>query len=192
MRVIAGTARGRPLKAPRGRDTRPTSDRVREALFSALAADVPGATVLDCYAGSGALAVEALSRGAAAAVLVEVDPRAAAVAGDNLVRAGVAERATVVRDDVARFCRAPRGGPFDLVFVDAPYAVPLEAVHGHLRDLAAADALAPGARVVVERDKRDPALADEATAPPPLARDRQRTYGDTVLVYYRVEEPPPA
>ncbi|HEY8339103.1 MAG TPA: 16S rRNA (guanine(966)-N(2))-methyltransferase RsmD [Egibacteraceae bacterium] len=190
--MIAGSARGRRLKVPRGRDTRPTSDRVREALFSALADAVPGATVLDCYAGSGALAIEALSRGAAAAVLVEADPRAAAVAAENLARAGVAERATVVRDDVARFCRAPRGGPFDLVFVDAPYAVPLDTLHDQLRDLAAAGGLAPGATVVVERDRRDPALADPVAAPPPLAHERARTYGDTVLVYYRVEEPPSA
>ncbi len=182
MRVIAGSARGRRLAVPPGRAVRPTPDRVREALFSRLAARVEGAAVLDLYAGSGALAVEALSRGAGHAVLVERDRRSADVAAANLERAGVAPRARVARIDAARFAAEPRGGPFDLVLVDPPYATPLSAVYARLADLQRAGALAPDATVVVERDKRDPDL----DLPPPefLASEAVRTYGDTVLVYF--------
>jgi pantetheine-phosphate adenylyltransferase len=182
MRVIAGTARGRRLTAPPGNAVWPTSDRVREALFSIVADRVPEAVVLDLYAGSGALAIEALSRGAARAVLVERDDRVARVAAANLDRAGVSNRARLLRMAAARFCSAPSGGPFDLVFCDPPYTTPLAEVHTRLADLHAAGGLVGGALVVVERDKRDPALE----APPPafLARGRMRSYGDTVLVPY--------
>jgi 16S rRNA (guanine966-N2)-methyltransferase len=101
VRVIGGSARGRRLVAPPGRDVRPTSDRVREAMFSSLAEVVPGASVLDLYAGSGALSVEALSRGAAAALLVERDARAVAAATRNLELAGVADRGRLRRGDAA-------------------------------------------------------------------------------------------
>jgi 16S rRNA (guanine966-N2)-methyltransferase len=110
VRVIAGSARGRPLKAPPGSTTRPTSDRVREALFSALGGAVPGTAVLDLYAGSGALGIEALSRGAACAVLVERDRRAARTIAENLDRAGVADRATVVRAPCAMARKSLLGG----------------------------------------------------------------------------------
>lgn len=183
MRVIAGTAGGQRLDAPPGRDVRPTADRVREALFASLAEHVVGARVLDLYAGSGALAVEALSRGAATAVLVERDTRAAAVARANLQRTRLADRAEIVRDRAERFCRTPRGGPFDVVLADPPYAVPLADVYDLLADLAAAGALTPGVRVVVERDRRDPDL--DRDPPPFLALDRVRSYGDTVLLHLR-------
>jgi 16S rRNA (guanine966-N2)-methyltransferase len=191
MRVIGGSARGRRLVAPPGRDVRPTSDRVREALFSSIAAAVPGARVLDLFAGSGALAVEALSRGAAHAVLVERSGRAAAVARRNLGVAGVADRATVRRIDATAFCRAPTGGPFDVVLADPPYAEPLARIWTLLATLHRAGGVAPGGVVVVERDRRDPDL--EAPPPPTLARvlafERRRTYGDTVLLYLRPQEP---
>lgn len=184
MRVIAGSARGRPLKAPPGAGTRPTSDRVREALFSALGDSVPGAAVLDLYAGSGALAIEALSRGADRAVLVEREPRAARTIAENLARAGVAGRATVLRMPADRYCADPVGGRFGLVLADPPYAQPLAAVYGLVDLLHGRGALEPGATVVVERDRRDPSLDD----PPPasLAPDRRRSYGDTVLCYLHV------
>lgn len=187
MRVIAGSARGRPLKAPPGAGTRPTSDRVREALFSALGDTVPGASVLDLYAGSGALAVEALSRGAARAVLVERERLAAQTIAGNLERAGVADRATLLRMAVERYCADPVGGPFALVLADPPYAEPLPAVYRLLDRLHRNAALQEGAVVVVERDRRDPALDD----PPPdsLAFDRRRSYGDTVLTYLRAGAP---
>jgi 16S rRNA (guanine966-N2)-methyltransferase len=188
LRVIGGQARGRRLVAPRGRDVRPTSDRVREALFSILAERLPGAVVLDLYAGSGALAIEALSRGAARAVLVERDRRAARTAATNLERAGVTARARLVQADAARYVAEPSDGPFDLVFCDPPYTLPLAGIHAQLTRLHAAGGLAPDALVVVERDKRDP---DLGLPPPPfLASSGERSYGDTVLNLYAREEPP--
>jgi 16S rRNA (guanine966-N2)-methyltransferase len=184
MRVIGGTVGGRTIAAPPGRDVRPTSDRVREAMFSSLAGVTPGATVLDLFAGSGALGIEALSRGAARAVFVERDRRAVAVVRRNLEVLGLADRATVHAADATRFCQHPSGGPFDLVFADPPYAQAAATTHALLQDLASAGALRPGALAVLERDRRAP---DLASAPPAfLAPERQRSYGDTVLVYLRV------
>lgn len=187
MRVIAGTARGHPLEAPRGRTVRPTADRVREALFSSIGPLVPGARVLDLFAGSGALGIEALSRGAATATLVERDRRAAVVAERNLRRTGLGAHATVVRADAAEFVRHPRGGPFDVVLVDPPYGEPLPAVYALLGALHDAGALTHDATVVVERDRRDATMS----TPPPrsLTFDRRRAYGDTVLLYLRSRDP---
>lgn len=183
MRVIAGAARGRPLQAPRGRDVRPTSDRVREALFSIVASDVPDARVLDLFAGSGALAIEALSRGAAHAVLVERDAAAVAVASANLHRTDLADRATLHRADAAVFCRRPDGGPFSLLLLDPPYAEPLADVYRLLDGLHGAGAVARDATVAIERTRRDPDL--DAEPPGFLALDRRRSYGDTVLLVLR-------
>jgi 16S rRNA (guanine966-N2)-methyltransferase len=191
MRVIAGSAGGRRLVAPPGRYTRPTSDRVREALFSSLAPRVPGAAVLDLFAGSGALGIEALSRSAELAVLVEQDRRAVAVIERNLRTTGLGDAATVVRTCAERFCANPRGGPFDMVLVDPPYDLGLPQLWALLGQLHAAGALAEGAIVVIERDKRDPDL--DADPPRFLASDRRRSYGDTVLLHLHVLEgtPPP-
>ncbi|MGH9120014.1 MAG: 16S rRNA (guanine(966)-N(2))-methyltransferase RsmD [Acidimicrobiales bacterium] len=125
MRVVAGTARGRRLVAPRGRDTRPTSDRVREALFNALGSldVVDGARVLDLFAGSGALGIEALSRGAAHATFVERDERAVEAIWANLVATGLTDRSVVTPHEVQSWLgRRPGPGPFDLVLADPPYA----------------------------------------------------------------------
>jgi 16S rRNA (guanine966-N2)-methyltransferase len=184
MRVIAGSVGGRTIAAPPGRDVRPTSDRVREAMFSSLADETAGATVLDLFAGSGALGIEALSRGAAHAVFVERDRRAVAVVRRNLELLGLAGRATVHAGDASRFCKRPTGGPFDLVFADPPYAEASTSIHALLQDLASAGALPPGALAVLERDRRSPDLGSEP--PAFLAPERQRSYGDTVLVYLRV------
>jgi pantetheine-phosphate adenylyltransferase len=186
MRVIAGSAGGRRLAAPRGRGTRPTSDRVREALYSSLSPHVRGARVLDLYAGSGALGIEALSRGAECAVMVEQDPRAIAVISENLRATGLARSATVLHTTAERFTAGPDGGPFDIVLLDPPYTVSLPALWELLGRLGAAGAIAQGARVVVERDRRDPDL----DRPPPefLASDRRRSYGDTVLLYFEFDQ----
>jgi 16S rRNA (guanine966-N2)-methyltransferase len=170
VRVVAGDLGGRRLEAPPGRRTRPTADRVREALFSMLGS-VEALRVLDLFAGSGALGIEALSRGAGAAVFVDRDPRAVAAIGRNLAAVGV--EGAVHRADVLAFLRwgsARWAAPFDLVFVDPPYssarrlAAPLSE---RLPALLAKDAL-----VVTESDKRTPlGLAL------PLARER--IYGDT-------------
>ena len=174
MRVIAGRFGGRRLAAPRGRDTRPTADRVREALFSTLG-PLGGETVLDLFAGSGALAIEALSRGAARAVLVERDARAAEVIRSNLQALGVGE-------DEARVVVAParsalrdaraRGATYDLVFLDPPYRS--AATLGRELSDALEGLLAPGARVVSESDHRAPL---ELTLP----LDHERRYGDTLI-----------
>jgi 16S rRNA (guanine966-N2)-methyltransferase len=189
--VIAGRLGGRRFAAPPGRDTRPTADRVREALFSALGPSLPGAVVLDLYAGSGALAIEALSRGAERAVLVEADRRAAAVVARNLADLGLEAEATLHRTTAERYCAAPGGGPFDLVLCDPPYATTLADVHARLTDLHAAGALATDATAVIERDKRDPDL--DRLPPRFLAPARRRAYGDTVLlVHDRVADDPEA
>jgi 16S rRNA (guanine966-N2)-methyltransferase len=171
LRVVAGTFKGRRLVAPRGTRTRPTADRVREALFSMLG-DVGGARVLDLYAGSGALGIEALSRGADSAVFVERDPRAVVAIRRNLASIGV--DATVSRQDVLRFL-AGADGPFDLVFCDPPYdsasrlAAPLAE---RLPVLTAEDA-----RIVTESDKRNP-----LRLPFPLLVERE--YGDTRIAIH--------
>lgn len=178
MRVIAGRLGGRRLKAPRGRDTRPTSDRVREALFSMLA-DVRNARVLDLFAGTGALGIEALSRGAAQVVFVERAPTALAALRANLAMLQVGSEQSEVRASEAlaalRSARE-RGETYDLVFVDPPY--------GRARELGEALAgilpalLAPGARVVVEADRRN--LLELS-----LRAEAHRRYGDTTITIYR-------
>jgi 16S rRNA (guanine966-N2)-methyltransferase len=177
-RVIAGTAGGRTLRTPPGSGTRPTSDRVREALFSALDARgaVRGARVLDLYAGSGALGIEAASRGAAEVVLVESDRRAADVAARNVRDLGLAG-VRVARRDVVAHLRGEPGGPVDLVLLDPPYDVGEEAL-GSLLQRLADGWLAEDATVVVERSSRSP----EPTWPAALERtDRPRRYGETTV-----------
>jgi 16S rRNA (guanine966-N2)-methyltransferase len=171
VRVIAGEFKGRHLHTARGTHTRPTADRVREALFSMLG-DVSGARVADLYAGSGALGIEALSRGAESAVFVERDQRALAALRRNLDAVGA--NAEVRRQDVLRFLASPEG-TFDLVFCDPPYddaprvAAPLsEALPAMLE---------PNARIVTESDKRNPLLLS-------LPLVVERTYGDTRIAIH--------
>ena len=166
MRVVAGEFKGRRLHAPRGVATRPTADRVREALFSMLG-DVSGARVLDLYAGSGALGIEALSRGAESALFVERDAQAVAAIERNLAAVGV--EATVVRQDVVRFL-ARADGAFDLVFCDPPDDS-ASRLAGQLADRLPA-LCAEDARIVTESDKRNPLVL-----PFPLLVER--AYGDT-------------
>jgi len=177
MRVIAGELKGQRLVAPKGWKVRPTSDRVREAIFSALGERVAGALVLDLYCGTGALAIEALSRGAERAVLVDRDTRPAL---GNVQRLGLAERAELVRADVGRWLAQVSSGPFagkfDLVFVDAPYRLAdrvAQDLNTHLPQL-----LAEGGRAVVESGARRPLQIDSLE---PL---RQRRYGAADVAIY--------
>jgi 16S rRNA (guanine966-N2)-methyltransferase len=174
VRVIAGTYRGRRLTAPAGASTRPTSDRVREALFSILG-PLEGAAVLDLFAGSGALGIEALSRGAARAVFVERGPAAHAALRANLETVGAEPpRAIVVAGDARRALRTARRSrdTYDLVFLDPPYAQ-ARLLAGELsRDLPGV--LAADARVVAESDRRNPL---DITLP--LLDERR--YGDTLI-----------
>jgi 16S rRNA (guanine966-N2)-methyltransferase len=177
MRIVAGQAKGRRLRTPSGRKTRPTADRVREALFSILGS-VEGLRVLDLFAGSGALGIEALSRGAGHAVLVDSDSRAVAAVQANLEAAGMEAEADVVRADAVRYLTraAHAGDAFDLILVDPPYdaarrlAGPLAQ---RLPDLVSDDA-----RIVTESDKRAPLLLD-------LPVELERTYGDTRIAVHR-------
>ncbi|GGB85903.1 methyltransferase [Knoellia flava TL1] len=177
-RIIAGTAGGRELRTPGGRGTRPTSDRVREALFSALEARdaVAGAHVMDLYAGSGALGLESASRGAAEVTLVESDRAAAAVIRDNAGRLGL--RVTVLPTSVSS-ALAGSARPLDLVFLDPPYDLAEAALGGDLEALVTRGWLSEDALVVVERSKRSP----EPTWPEGLEPERRKAYGETVLWY---------
>lgn len=177
-RVIAGEAGGRRLRVPDGKSVRPTSDRVKEALFSSLG-DLRGAVVLDLFAGSGGLGIEALSRGAERAVFVEKDKRTVTVIRENLRAAGVEDRSRVVPSAAKSFVNMPTGGPFDLVLLDPPYDMAMEEITGALMLLVGAEALRTGARVVIERDKRS-----SDRAPSFLSHDHDRTYGETVLRYF--------
>jgi 16S rRNA (guanine966-N2)-methyltransferase len=176
VRVVAGELRGRSLRAPRGDATRPTSDRVREALFSILH-DVRGARVLDLFAGSGALGIEALSRGASEAEFVDAAPAAHDAVRANLAALGLS--AQVHRRDALSFLSAARndGRQYDLLFLDPPYR--------HAKELAEAlsaalpGVLAPGARVVAESDRRAPLHLE---LPIPAATERR--YGDTLIRIY--------
>jgi len=181
LRVIAGTARGRRLVAPTGDHVRPTKDIAREAVFSALDARgaVVDAAVLDLYAGTGALAIEALSRGAASATIVERDAAALAAIRTNLEVLPSDTVAVVVARDVTRYlAAAAAGGPFDLVFVDPPYDTTDEDVTAVLARLTVPGRLAPDAVVSVERPHRHRVIA-----PPGLRTGWERTFGDTLLTF---------
>jgi len=185
MRVIAGELGGRALVAPRGWKVRPTSDRVREAVFSALG-DVSGARVLDLYCGTGALSIEALSRGAARATMVDRDTRAAL---GNVRRLGLDERVDLIRSEVTTYLSSPATGDrrpvtrdllFDLVFLDPPYR--LAARLGPELDTALPSLLSPDGRVIVESPARRPLV------PASLEKLRDRRYGATQVAFYALPE----
>jgi len=172
VRVVAGRFGGHTLVAPRGRATRPTSDRVREALFSILAGSIEGARVLDLFAGSGALAIEALSRGASEAVLVDSSPAAVAAIHRNLEAVGA--DAEVRRQDALTYLERARKDArlYDLVFLDPPYRH--ASALGKQLSAALEPVLASGARVVTESDRRAPLGLD-------LELVDERRYGNTLI-----------
>jgi 16S rRNA (guanine966-N2)-methyltransferase len=174
VRVVAGELRGRKLVAPPGDATRPTADRVREALFSILG-DVSGLRVLDLYAGSGALGIEALSRGAAAAVFVDSSQAAVTAIHRNLCELGL-EAPVQRRDALAYLAAATAGDPYDIVFADPPYDSAVR-LAPQLAELLP-PVLAKDAVIVTESNKRAP-----LELPFPLLRER--SYGDTRLAVHR-------
>ena len=180
-RIIGGGAGGRRLQTPRGAATRPTSDRVREALFSAIEAwcgSLRGLRFLDLYAGSGAVGLEAWSRGAGVVTLVEQDRRTAGVIRTNARTLGF-DRADVVAASVRTTLQRPPAAPYDVAFLDPPYPLPDDAVTADLRALADGGWLVPDGLVVVERSARSP----RPEWPEGFHSHRERRYGETLLWY---------
>ncbi len=186
MRIIGGRYRGRPLKAPRGRETRPTTDRVREAIFNMLG-DVPsGVRALDLFAGSGAMGLEAISRGSAGATFVDSSREACRTIADNAAALGVREKCRIMEKDVMQFLAASegRGGVYSLVFLDPPYGAgfPREV----LEALVSWPGLADPAIVVVETERAAPGTLEEsAVVDEKLAPLRTRVYANTAVLIYR-------
>ncbi len=182
MRVIGGALRGRSITAPPGRSTRPTTDRVREAIFSSVYSmygELDGINVLDLYAGSGAMGIEALSRGATHAVFVEKDVRAARVLEGNLASLGIPSGACrVIRSDVSRLLRVGGLAPVSLLFADPPYTMEPSAEWELLEGLASADLLEPGCLVVYEHCGTGGGVPSAG-----FALRARKTYGDTGVTY---------
>jgi 16S rRNA (guanine966-N2)-methyltransferase len=177
--VISGTLRGRRLIAPGGRSTRPTADRIKESVFNILAGCLADRRVLDLYAGTGALGIEALSRGAASAIFIDQAKIALAALRRNIETLKLEDRTRILRWNILNNlnCLAADYQQIDLVFMDPPYEV--DAVAPTLTALVACDALAPGARVVIEHSVRE-------TITPPLDGLRlsdQRQFGKTLVSF---------
>ncbi|MGF7029783.1 16S rRNA (guanine(966)-N(2))-methyltransferase RsmD [Paenibacillus mucilaginosus] len=181
MRVISGSAKGRPLKAVPGMGTRPTTDKVKEAVFSMIGPYFDGGRVLDLFAGTGGLSIEALSRGMEAAVLTDTDKKAVETIHQNLKAAGFTDRAEVYRNDALRALRAlsRREAQFDLVFLDPPYRLKL--IPDLLAELQEGGLLAEGAKVVIEHDAEDVFEGDTGA----LEWLRRAEYGDTAITIFR-------
>lgn len=183
MRVIGGSAKGRRLRVPKGRTVRPTASRVKESLFNILPRDFSGLAVLDLYAGSGNLSIEALSRGAERAVLVDSSARSTEAIKENLIRAGFAEQAEVWLSPVARALRslAKRGSAFDVIFLDPPYDRGL--IRPALKIIARANLLRASGLIVAEHSARE----EVASPIDGLSLYDQRRCGDTLLSFFRHE-----
>lgn len=183
MRIIGGEFRGRRLKAPKGRNTRPTPDRVRESLFQVLADRVDGARVLELFGGTGSLGLEALSRGAATAVFTETNHGALACLTENVESLGVTDRVTIHRRSAFRLPALARGGgPFDLVFADPPFRMISDVEDRHRLTMLLGDLpLAPDGLVVVEH--RAGTLRN--FCPPSLVLDELRKWGTTGMALFR-------
>ena len=181
MRIIAGTHKGRNLKAPKWDGLRPTSDKLRETLFNILQHRIAGARVLDAFAGTGAVALEALSRGAVSATCVDNDRRAAGLIAENAALCGEANRCVIIRDDASRALKKPLpGGPFDIVVLDPPYDYANLA--GAVQD--AAGQRAAGGLVVLEHASRVVPPQPDRLGAPLLTLTRTVTSGDSALTFY--------
>lgn len=189
-RVIGGSAGGRRLKTPTGEATRPTSDRVREALFSTLESELgslTGLRFLDLYAGSGAVGIEAMSRGAGVVTAVESDRRTARMVGENAAALGFHKVEVLALPVLRVLGRHPRA-PYDVVFADPPYALGSDELEQALELLVAHQWVAPGTLLVVERSAR----SVEPGWPAGLVRERTKDYGETLLWYVRAGSEDPA
>ncbi|MCL2030925.1 MAG: 16S rRNA (guanine(966)-N(2))-methyltransferase RsmD [Oscillospiraceae bacterium] len=177
MRIVAGSARGRKLIAPAGEVTRPTADFVKENMFNIIQFDIEGRDVLDLYCGSGQLGLEALSRGAAKAVLVDMSAAAAEAARKNAETLGFTPRCRVVTAEVLKFLEGRRDKT-DLVFLDPPYQTPL--ADKTLRKLAAFDILRPGGIIVCECARED----EPDPLQPPYRQGKRYNYGSRSVILY--------
>ena len=178
MRVITGTARGVQLKTPEGLKTRPTSDRVKEALFSIIQFEVPGARVLDLFGGTGQLGIEALSRGAKQAVFVDESDKACGLIKENLKRTKLTEQGRVVRSDYMQYLNSCHE-TFDLVLLDPPYAEVF--LENALKKLTEIDILQSGGIIVAER----PVEKELPWTFAGFTRSKDYKYGKTILTLYR-------
>jgi len=179
MRVISGTARGRRLKDLPGMDTRPTTDKVKESMFNVIQFDIPGSRVLDLYGGSGQLTVEALSRGAASAVVLDMNPAAVKIIRENVQACGFGEQTKIMAMDARAFLAGCRE-KFDVIFLDPPYAGPL--LEESLKTITAIDIVSENGIIVCESalDKELPEL------PEPYEKGREYRYGKIkVTLYHR-------
>ncbi len=181
MRVITGKARGVALKTPDGLQTRPTADRVKEALFSVIQFDIPGARVLDLFAGTGQLGIEALSRGAKEAVFVDAGEPACKLVRENLKRTKLENQARVVKGDYLSFLKSTRES-FDLIFLDPPYAEVF--LENALKCISEIDILQSGGIIVTER----PLGKELELTLPGYIRSKDYKYGKTLITLYRKEE----
>jgi len=176
MRVIAGTLKGRRLDSPDWAGLRPTSDKLRETLFNVLAARVAGARVLDGYAGTGAVGIEALSRGAAQVTFVDQDRRACALMRQNLERCGIADGYAIIQTTVLQAIERLRGEPaFDVILLDPPYASDIQDALQHVGEIVKPDGV-----VVLEHARK----SESPVAPGRLVRTREMRSGDSALTFY--------
>lgn len=189
MRVIAGSAKGLRLNAPKGNLVRPTPDRVKEALFSIIAAEIDGAMVLDLFCGSGALGIEALSRGAASATFVDKSAASVRLAKSNLELSGLADHAKVTVAPVASWLKQTethadaQAERFTLIFLDPPYKTPYQELEEILSLIGSSAAIENEALIVYEHPTKSPPLPI-----PALELTSDRRYGDTSLAFYRRKE----
>lgn len=181
MRVIAGNAKGVSLKTPDGLSTRPTADRVKEALFSIIQFDIPGAKVLDLFGGSGQLGIEALSRGAKSAIFVDHSPVACKLIEENLKRTKLQEQGRVVRSDYMSFLKNSRE-KFDIILLDPPYAEKF--LENALNFITEIDILQTNGIIVAERPVEKELLLNFSG----YSRSRDYKYGSTLLAVYRKED----
>ncbi len=185
MRIIGGEDRGRKLRTPKGRRIRPSSDWVREAIFDVLGDRVPGSRVLDLFAGTGALGMEALSRGAREAVFVDSSPQSIALIKENLDLLAKADRSRVIRCSARKYVSGIGGeeGPFDLIFIDPPYRIEMKYLQQLIIDIAERGLLASEGILVVE------GLKERGISP--IARDfllvKRKIYGDTSVDFIKVK-----
>ncbi len=180
VRVIGGSARGRVLKSIPGKETRPITDRVKEALFNILAGEVEGARVLDLFGGTGAVGIEALSRGAAHATFVEISPRAYRVLRENVRMTGFEDRARTVRGDAFAFLRGQPDAPYDIVYIAPPQYRGMWRKALEMLD-ERPDWVADEGLVIVQIDPRE----QEPLSLRHFTLEQERRYGDTLLLFFR-------